>query len=393
VTDPFAQPAVVEPAATEDDGVARDGYGRYLLPDPAKPKARKPKAFTRATTFAKSISDTYALSMWGQRMAIHGVATNPDILEAVRRTSLEDRNGLNNLAELAKERAGAKTAAELGTLLHGLSEQLDRGEITLEEIPGVFRRDLAAYLAALEDMGLEVVDSMAGPHSMIERIVLNLTYEIAGTFDRIVRATRDILVRVVGGGFRTIKAGTLLIFDLKTGRTLEYGWQEIAIQLALYRNADHIYVKATNSYVPMPDLDALTGLVLHLPVGQAKATIYAVDIASGWAACDLCAKVRGWRKVKTLAEPLTVVEAPTEAYQATSERADQPLKVTAERVVADVGIVVREASWTERVDALTTLTGLSRLKIDAERAGAWTPSLEAAALRRKDQILAETAAG
>jgi hypothetical protein len=98
------------------------------------------------------------------------------------------------------------------------------------------------------------------------------------------------------------------VIDLKTGRDLQYGWLEIAVQLAIYANSDFIYNKVTKEYEPMPPCDRETAIVAHLPVGEGKLTIYEVDIATGWQIADLCYRVRNARKVSGLAKVLEVVE-------------------------------------------------------------------------------------
>ena len=75
--------------------VERDGWGRYKLPHPAS--GRK-QAWTRATTFAKSISDTFALSQWSQRMALKGAALRPDLVSLAHSLDVKaDREQLNKL--------------------------------------------------------------------------------------------------------------------------------------------------------------------------------------------------------------------------------------------------------------------------------------------------------
>lgn len=372
--DPFARPMSQEDIQAHLVGLADDLIvgGRYKLPDPAG-VARYAK-FTRATTFAKTIADTYRLNLWRNRMAIKGVTMREDLYAATAAASLEDRDKLNELVESAVEVAGGKTRANLGTAVHSFTEQIDRGEITPAEVPGTWRRDVLAYAAALDKLGLEVVPEY------IERVVLNQTFGIAGTFDRIVRTTKPVPVRVqdpdATGGYRmvTIPAGVLVMFDLKTGRDLEYAWHEIAIQLALYENADLLLNREAWCYQPMPDMHAGIGLVLHLPVGAGKATVYGIDTAAGWQAARICHQAIQWRKVRNLADPLTVAEVAS-AVQADSG----PLEL----------VTTREATWEERAATATNVYALSRLKIDATRAGAWTPSVEAAALKRRDQILAD----
>jgi hypothetical protein len=50
---------------------------RYKL---LNPTTNKPETWTRVTTFAKTLSDTSALSAWAERMLTKGLATQPELL-------------------------------------------------------------------------------------------------------------------------------------------------------------------------------------------------------------------------------------------------------------------------------------------------------------------------
>jgi hypothetical protein len=148
--DPFARPDNSAPADADD--IIRNG--RYYVPDPdGGPKMRY---YTRASTWAKTIADTYRLSMWGVRMAIKGVTMDEGLYAAVASTPLDDRNALDKLGEEAKNVAGAKTRATLGTAVHAFADQIDRGQITLDDVPKPWRPDVAAYVAALAELGLVI---------------------------------------------------------------------------------------------------------------------------------------------------------------------------------------------------------------------------------------------
>lgn len=378
-TDPFAQPAIGSADPEGGDGAYSfdgkpDRWKRYRLPDPETGAAG---GFTRATTFAKSISDTFTLSQWSQRMVGKGVSMRPDLLAAFASTPVTEREKLNRLAEAAKETAGAKAGANLGTAVHAFSEQVDRGELPVERIPEPWDRDVRAYLALLEQEGFEVVPEW------IERVVLCKALDgkgIAGTFDRIVRATKEVDLRI-GGEIVTIRPGELVIFDLKTGRDLEYGWLEIAVQLAIYANAEHIFDKSSKTWAPMPDVRTDVAIVLHLPVGQGRATLHGIDVAQGHTLGLLCAAVREARKAKGLSVPIASVDLSAPALAGD----EPPLKVASERVT--------DPTWEQRAISARTVADLAELRREAMVAKTWTPRVERLAIERRDAILADTAAG
>jgi hypothetical protein len=324
-----------------------DRYGRYRFPDR---QSGRVKPWTRATTFAKSISDTYTLSMWQQRMAIKGITMRPDLYASTAATPLDDKDTLNKLVETAKEVAGTKTAANLGTALHAFTEQVDRGEAP--SIPAPWDKDVAAYTLELAAHGLTVEPGM------IERKVICERFGVAGTFDRIVRLPEPC----------PECQAELAIGDLKTGRDLSYGWNEIAIQLAVYAHADAIWDIPTMRYVPMPKVCRCKAIVIHLPVGQAKATLYDVDVAEGWAASELCEKVRNWRKTRALAVPRSRVQAEPSGTVVTIERVPWADQIKAATTREELSRIWKEAGpeWTDALQAL----GMARLaELKSERAG------------------------
>lgn len=308
----------------------RDRWGRYMLPHPV---TGKKQAWTRATTMAKSISDTFALSQWSQRMVAKGLAMRPDLASLAYTLDVkQDKDKLNNLVDQAKDAAGQKIAANLGTSLHTFTENVDGGA-PLESVPPQHRADVSAYRAAMDAAGLVAV-----PH-LIERITVVPQFDVAGTFDRILR-TSD---------------GDHVIGDVKSGRTLEYGWQEIAIQLALYAqgvNSAGVYDMENGLWTPAPEVRTDYGIVMHLPVGANVCTLYRVDLVQGWAAATLCASVRTWRKTRNLAEPYAVAEA------------DGPSGVGG--YVAPVS--VRPPTWTERFGAVSSRGEAMALYTEARKA-------------------------
>lgn len=266
--------------------VDRDGYGRYMLPNPEDPG--RVKAYTRTTTLSKAISDTYNLGEWSKRMIVQGLAADPKLLATVDLTQDDRtlRDDLTRVHEAAMEASGAHVARERGTQLHYFTEAVDGGHLTIDQVPGEYRNEVAAYQAAMAKAGIIV------PPESIERILLNLTANVVGTADR--------QTVIMPNGMR-------LMADVKTGKDLSYSWAEIAMQLGIYANADAMleYDEQGNpSWGGVPEVEKNVALVMHVPVDQGKCTLWLVDIAAGWAAVELASEVREYRSRRNLATHL-----------------------------------------------------------------------------------------
>lgn len=329
---------------------SRDRYGRYLLPQPAG----KDKGYTRATTVAKTLSDTYGLTRWQVRMTAQGLTQRPDLFARVA-SAAGDAKSLDQICEQAKEAAAASSGANVGTALHAFTEAVDAGRPVT--IPAPWNADVAAYTAALQ-----AADVAVDP-AYIETVLALHALEVAGTMDRLV----------------TMPDGRSLIADLKTGKDLSYGWGEIAIQLALYAHADEVYDYATGHYRPMPEVDRSEALVMHLPAGQARCDLYLVDIAAGWEAVEIAMRVRSWRKRRDLA---TLLPAAALAPAAAAV-VDEPAHVSAALDEATDDLRQRRREWLQgRIDAMPA---------DAKRCLArnWptdVPTLKAADTHTDDQL-------
>jgi hypothetical protein len=320
--DPFAPTGRPEPK--------RDRYGRYLLTDPVTGKER---AWQRTTTFTKMASDTFNLTQWAGRNIAKGLSLRPDLLALASTMDIKrDAKQLNALCEDAKEAAGAKTAANTGTALHSFTEAHD--EDRHEAVPEMYRPRIRQYDQALKDHGITILPGM------IERIVVSTKYDVAGTFDRVVRLEDE----------------THVIFDLKTGRDLSYGMNEIAIQLACYadaHNAHGVWDAERGRWADgVPKVRDDFALVAHLPAAGDGCTIYKIDLQAGREGADLCAVIRDWRKRKGVGE---VWEPPA-------------------------------TDWTERVLKADTRKELEHVASAARIAGEWDSRLREVALVRLDQI-------
>jgi hypothetical protein len=256
----------------------KDRWGRYKISDPASGKER---GYTRVTTIAKVLDDSSSLADWKTRMAITGIVQRADLL-AQASTALDDRSKLNKIANDAIEAAGAFSRANLGTALHSITQQIDLG--MKPQVLAGLQSDIETYVASIAawDFGMR--------KEWIEVLLINDEFEYAGTADRIV-TTRD---------------GKICIFDLKTGTDLSYSFGSIAVQLAMYANADWIYDWKTGERTALPEgLDMKEGIICHLPAGEANCKFYTVDLEAGWEAAKMSFATRNWRKRKDLFKPYT----------------------------------------------------------------------------------------
>lgn len=356
----------------------RDRFGRYLIPHP---DTGKEQPWTRSTTFAKSISDTYALSQWGLRMALLGATVRPDVVQRAHGKHVRaDKQLLDELTAELKSAAGDKVAANLGTAMHSFTEMADRAwhspggaRSILDQVPPDCRDMVETYIRLLEETGLEPV-----PH-LIEFTTVVKQYGVAGTSDNCYKVTKPLVLKIGRAEVR-LEPGEYVIGDKKTGRDLDYGWQEIAIQLGTYAqgiNTAGVWDRQDEVWEPDPlsrfdkpgtkvRLDA--GVVIHLPVdaeSEKTPTVYGVDLESGWNAAVLCERVRAWRKVRNLASPVMVSQAEADTFapsrpqpQVTTRTSVRPPTLR-EKANAVTSRGEASAVWKE-----ATAAGLSKAEVD-----------------------------
>lgn len=259
-----------------------NGNGQYRLPHPDTGKLT---SYTRASTVAKTLEDTWMLDGWAKRMMLLGLqrslALQADLDQLVAEYPAQNtgnpardlRKPLNDLAEEAQFRAGAKAAAEFGTATHAWCEWVDHGG-WIWGVPEMFRPWVFAHRRVLAENGLTVDPNWT------ERIVLNTQYGIAGTLDRLFW-THD----------RYLHLG-----DIKTSRGMDYSWLYFAIQLAIYHGSSHVLSLDGTHWEPMPPLEPHTVLVMHLPRDDPEASrIVPISMSFGQKALETAMAVRRLR--------------------------------------------------------------------------------------------------
>lgn len=269
--------AFLQPGKPEPDPLIK--RGRYQI---VPANGGNPKPHTRVTNFAKKLEDEYGLTQWKMRTVMLGTAMDAGI-GAMALANSDDTRELDGLVEKAMNAARANVRRETGTALHRMTERVDAGEKGLKF--GQYEKDMQAYTAALESIEARI--------ELIEAVIVHEPLGLAGRLDR------TVLLLAPDGGSMAIGGDPpyrRYIADLKTGEDLSYSWGSIAVQLAIYAGATTIYDPKTKKHSPMVEVDQGRALVIHLPPGKGKATLYWVNLEAGRYAIELTQKLQAWRK-------------------------------------------------------------------------------------------------
>ena len=253
-------------------------YGHYKLPSVTH--AGEESEFPRVTTVGKVLDDTSGLERWSARKALVGIKKYPEILEAFDADNEDDRDMramIDRVFNVAKDAAGAGDAAVFGTAVHAWAEAVDLGVCTVDEVPNELRAHVAAYIKACRNCGLTPVPEY------VERIVYNPVTGSAGRIDRIMR----------------MADGTLVVVDVKTASSLNYGMLPISVQLSQYAFGEYLLSEDGTSWEEMPEgLHQDYALVAHVPstpaarAGGVHCDIVVVDLDAGYENMELAVKVK-----------------------------------------------------------------------------------------------------
>lgn len=250
--------------------------------------------YSRPSGFGHDLDDESALNAWRVDRAIEGVATTPSLAAAIA-ANIGRKEGRKDRREQAITIGRGDEAADLGTALHAMAHRLETEEGF--RAPPPYDADLAAYLMALDQAGLE------STHCEVQ--VCSDRWRAAGTADRLYRARRQLLVP----DGPQIEPGQYVIGDLKTGKTLEYSLPGYAIQLAVYADGVFYDVETDERSEFPPDFRTDWGLIVHLPVGQARCELLWVDLEVGRHGAGLVQEVRAWRKRDDFAVSFSMPES------------------------------------------------------------------------------------
>ena len=252
--------------------VPRDRWGRPLI---VPVDGGKAVPYTRVSTLAKALDDKTALTKWKLRQTVIGLAARPDLVSVAAACKGDDRR-LDEVVETAMVAAESERAANIGTALHALSEEVDKGA-EIESLPEFARADMAAYKQALS--GIAILAA--------EMFIVCDELEAAGTFDRLVR----------------LPDGRVVVADLKTGRHEPKYPQGATQQIAVYSRG-HLYdpEQGRVGHLPSLGIDQEVGLLIHAPAGTGTCDLYLLDLTVGWGLAQVSLAVRQAFKKKVLTE-------------------------------------------------------------------------------------------
>jgi len=261
-----------------DNGdVPRDQWGRYALPDPRT--GEKVDGWTRATTFAATIAEQYALRVWKERQVVWGLSRRPDLLTLASTISgPEDKKALGAIVEEAHIAAGTQAKANRGTSIHRACQASELGRH--HEVPEELRPHVAGFFQAVRDAGLELLPEY------VERVVIVERYHVAGQLDNLVRCPD----------------GKLRVLDKKTGR-MDYSDVEFAVQQAVYAHADAMFNYAHGRYEPAPEIATDYAILAHIDPDTGHCELLRINIEWGWLWARTCAEVMDIRKTKHVITP------------------------------------------------------------------------------------------
>jgi len=239
--------------------------------------------YTRVTTFADAITESYNLTQWKLARLLIGLGQRADYVRQAAALTMDerDRDARDELVGKVFDAAGPD-AAGLGTALHALTERLDRGE-DLGTPPVEMLPDLAAYTALTSD---SLTMLLREPRTVCDEL------ECAGTPDTI--AVVHEAPPTDWGPACDCPPGRARVVDTKTGSIRYPG--KMSTQLSIYAHSE-LYNAETGERTPL-DVCPHWGVIVHLPVETGEAALFWLDLAHGWRGAELCGPVRQWHRAK-----------------------------------------------------------------------------------------------
>lgn len=264
-------------------------------PDPDRPldKPLNAQLYDRPSDICGYLDSKENLSPYHQAQAVLGVVTERQASLIAQFRALaseykdpwsEAKDEVKDLLRQARRLGGEDSKSGLGTSIHRYCHLRDIGAEVEYPIPGMepwldaYARKMAAF-DVLADERFVVCDEVCS----------------AGSFDRLLRANRDILI----GKKVVIPEGTILIGDIKSGAHDANYAMKPTVQTAIYSRSE-FYDQETGKREPF-DCSLTQAVLIHVPFhagGEPRCDIYVLDIGEGWRLAKMAVQVPAARKMK-----------------------------------------------------------------------------------------------
>lgn len=243
----------------------------------------KSDRYSRPSGYGKNLDDENALVEWRIWKAMTGVAHSRALAAKVNATKDEDRVAKKALRDEAMDKGEANESADMGTALHAMTARVEDDGDDFEP-PPQYVLDLDAYQDTLRRFGLD--------SAYVECHMVNDEFRAAGTADRIYRCLRPL--QPPEGD--VIPAGSLVLGDIKTGKSLDFSAPGYCIQTALYATGV-FYDIVTERRIETPKINQLWTLLVHLPVGRGHCELYWCSVTLGLQGAWLAHEVKQWQRL------------------------------------------------------------------------------------------------
>lgn len=248
----------------------------------------------RPSSYGGVLTDGFTLEEWKIAQAVLGTAKFEDVYamansEPMPEGPIEMRDigwwkPWAAYGHMGMDAVRSMHGAHLGTSVHRWTEQVDANTIEIDDVPKKFRPHIENYLRIHEENEMGLVPAYR--ERMIAETTIHETRQTKGLCGRL-----DAL--------RTHSSGWLFVDDTKTGRQAPKGMDEIAIQLAVYANAQWHWEGDNKAgyWVPAPkNVNKDVAFISHVPIDRPEESeMIPVNIAWGWQAAKVVAWVLAYR--------------------------------------------------------------------------------------------------
>lgn len=251
----------------------------------------KVRSYTRASTYAKSLSNADGLTQWKLRIAARGLYRQPTLFNDLRAVGPQAEHNLSvmdGVLTAAHEAGGGFDGSRWGTLLHSLTEWFDAEDYLMprdSNIPVDVLDALDRYVELTKNVEMLACEGF---------VVLD-DLQVGGTYDRICVLPDPM-------------AGRVVVADVKTGPRIHQNVAEAAMQMSMYARGIHYAPDGTRERGLLEHVDTSLGVIIQISRDGSGDRLIPVDLDEGWRRVQLAGQVREKRTMKPIA--LGLVDVP-----------------------------------------------------------------------------------